>query len=117
MRAIQSEQRETAIGPGVIVERIKLKCAIKVGERVVLVLHAGIDRSAIEKKDSIVGIDFERTVEIGQRALRLVLELVDKTAIGVDGRLVRGELDTARLRSASARLRPPLLRKATPRLV
>ena len=72
--------------------RVELDGAIKVGERMVLVLHAGIDRSAIEKKDRIVGVELERAVEIGKRALGLVLELMDKTAIGVDRRLIRGEL-------------------------
>jgi hypothetical protein len=82
----------------------------------VLVLHAGIDRSAIEKKDGIVGVELERTVEIGKRALGLVLELMDKTAIGVDRRLIRGEFDGA-IEIGERAVESPRLRKATPRLV
>jgi hypothetical protein len=61
----------------------------------VLVFHAEIDRTAIEKKDSVIGIELERPVEIGNGVLRLVPELIDKTAIGVNRRLFRIKLDGA----------------------
>jgi hypothetical protein len=66
-----------------------------VGERAVGVLLALIDRTAIEVENRVIGVEFERSVEIGEREVELIQELMDNATVSVDRRLVRGDLDGA----------------------